>query len=440
MTAKEWIKNHYDEMIADFKQLIEIPSVQSDPQPNAPFGNDVNSALVFVGKVAEKFGFVFHNAEGYLGYFDYYDQNEVPDYGIITHVDVVPPAEGKYPSFKLTQADGKFYGRGTIDDKGPTIIMLYVLAALKATGFKPSENIRMMFGTNEESGWADIDYFKQHNQMPKYGFSPDADYPLINSEKGIMQFELSKLYKSDLFVSAKSGDRPNMVPAKAECIVNMEKVDVENYLNRLKLDAKSEDIGNDQTLVTFNGVSAHASMPELGVNAAGLMASFMSKIDIAFCDIHDLFHDLHGSGICISCDDCTLNLGALKYENGKLKLVGDLRFSREYTEHDCQNLLSKSAKDYKVSYTHVMPPHHVDENSFLVKTLLGAYEKETGEKGKAITIGGGTFSRVFEEGVAFGCVFPGEEMVAHQADEYFSEESFNKNIDILLTAVCELIK
>ena len=440
MNAQEWIRAHYQEMLEDFAMLIRIDSVQADPQEQAPFGEKVAKALEFVGTLAEKFGFTFHNVDGYVGYFDFREEGHLPEYGVISHVDVVPPRKGNYPSFELTEAAGKFFGRGTIDDKGPTIILLYVLAALKQTGFSPAHNMRMLVGTNEESGWADIDYIKDRGILPKYGFSPDADYPVINGEKGAVQFELTRCHQSDTVIWAQAGDRPNIVPDRATCLVNLHHEEVTTLCSCMALDVKVEKADQEQTKLTFFGKSAHASMPELGHNAAKEMLRFLGKLDSSFYGVKSLFAGDHGFGLGFVNEALTCNLGAVHYQEGKLTLVGDIRAPREYTVEQVQREIEKSTGIYEINYTHVMPPHFVEENSFLVQTLLKAYEKATGEEGYAFTIGGGTYSRVFEQGVAFGCLFPGEAMVAHQADEYFAIDSFQKNIDIMLEAMTSLLQ
>lgn len=440
MSPQEWIQEHYQEMMEDFRTLVQIPSVQAEPRPDAPFGEQIAKALDFTGEIAEKFGFVFHNLEGYVGYFDYREEGHLPEYGVISHVDVVPPSQGKYPSFDLTQAQGRLFGRGTIDDKGPTIIMLYVLAALKATGFAPRHNVRMLVGTNEESGWEDIAHIKDRGVIPKYGFSPDADFPVINSEKGHMQFELTREHLSENILFADSGKQPNMVPDRATCVVNWHHEEVTSRCSRMALPAKIEALGSGQTKLTFVGKSAHASTPEQGVNAAKLMIEFLCRLDSSFYGVRSLFQGDNGFGLGFVDQDLTCNLGAMHYEDGVLQLVGDIRSPRRYPMDEVKGGIAKAAGLYEINYRHVMPAHHVDEGSALVQTLIHAYEKVTGEPGYAFAIGGGTFARVFEQGVAFGCVFPGEAMVAHQADEYFEVASFQKNIDIMLEAVTSLLK
>ncbi|MBQ9624942.1 MAG: M20/M25/M40 family metallo-hydrolase, partial [Clostridia bacterium] len=176
-TAKNWLEENYENLIQDLTRLIACKSVEGEAKEGMPFGEECYKALECAGEICQKFGFKFHNCEGYVGYMDYEERGEMPEYGILVHVDVVPPCNFTEDPYTLVRKDGKLIARGAIDDKGPCVIMIYVLAALKQAGFKPKSNIRLMFGANEETGWRDIEYAKSLGLIPKRGYSPDADYP-----------------------------------------------------------------------------------------------------------------------------------------------------------------------------------------------------------------------------------------------------------------------
>lgn len=432
--AKAWLLGHQKELLDDLNRLLSIASVEGEPKPGMPFGEQVHEALMCVKNVVEKLGFTFHSVDNYVGYFDFIDSGEVPELGVITHLDVVPATNFSLPPYQLTAQSGRYYGRGILDDKGPAMLTIYAAKALKEAGFRPAKNMRILFGTNEETGWRDIDYYNAHAKMPKTGFSPDADYPVINEEKGIIRFDLDRVLDSPKIESIHSGLLPNMVPDKAECVVYGNLDQVISDLSVMNLDARTEDLGDGRIKLTFYGISAHASMLQKGVNAAKLMLEYLCSLDSALYGVRSLFQGNNGFGFGFVDNQVTLNLGIMQYEHNHLKLVGDVRYPNTYTFEDCKKLIDKSAYLYEVTYGHCMPPHYVSPDTHLVKSLLSAYAEETGEKGYTLTIGGGTFSRCFEEGVAFGCLFPGERMTAHQSDEYMEAESFWKNGAILIRA------
>ncbi|HEY1928616.1 MAG TPA: M20/M25/M40 family metallo-hydrolase, partial [Caulobacteraceae bacterium] len=89
-----------------------------------------------------------------------------------------------YDPFKLTEADGWLYGRGTIDMKGQDSAVLESLLRLKAEGFKPRRDIIVAFTADEEAGGSlpgyqgGIDYLLK-NDRPLI----DADF-VINPDAG----------------------------------------------------------------------------------------------------------------------------------------------------------------------------------------------------------------------------------------------------------------
>ena len=184
------------EMIETLKNFIKIESVKSASQPNMPYGKGVFDALMYIQSASEKMDLDCVNLFGHMAYVDYgYGEEMV---GILTHIDVVPKGDGwTLPAFDGVEKDGKIYGRGAIDNKGPAIAALYAIRALSDNCIQLDKKVRLMFGTDEESGWGDIKFYKEHEPLPDIAFSPDGDYPVINAEKGLLHIELTpQLYPS----------------------------------------------------------------------------------------------------------------------------------------------------------------------------------------------------------------------------------------------------
>lgn len=182
---KEYIISHRDEMIKDLEKMIKIPSkLEGYDDKEYPFGKNIDDALNEFLKIAENLGFRTKNIDKYCGYVEFGEGEELV--GIIGHLDVVPEGEGwTYPPFELTIRDDILYGRGTIDDKGPVIASLYAMkAVMEKTAIH--KRVRLIVGLNEENDWKCINYYKEHEEMPIIGFSPDADFPCIYSEKALL--------------------------------------------------------------------------------------------------------------------------------------------------------------------------------------------------------------------------------------------------------------
>ncbi len=93
---------------------------------------------------------------------------------------------------------GLLYGRGTQDDKGPLLASLFAVKALLDAGVKFNKRVRFIFGTDEETLWRCINRYKEKEETPTLGFSPDARFPLIYAEKGLLQLKLEGQNQTDL--------------------------------------------------------------------------------------------------------------------------------------------------------------------------------------------------------------------------------------------------
>jgi succinyl-diaminopimelate desuccinylase len=203
-------------MLELLKKLIEIPSVMDEPAPNAPFGKEVRRALDLFLAEAEKMGFKTHDGQGYYGWAEYGEGEDM--IGIACHIDVVPATgEWKYPPFTLTRVGDELYGRGISDNKGAIAVCLKLLEKFKNNGVKFKHRIRLIVGCNEESGSLCLKKYCEIDERPTFTLVPDADFPIVNSEKGILHFKVS-VPCGDLgsaVVSFSGGTRPNIVPDEA---------------------------------------------------------------------------------------------------------------------------------------------------------------------------------------------------------------------------------
>ncbi|PSL31105.1 succinyl-diaminopimelate desuccinylase [Planomicrobium soli] len=442
-----------DRMLEELQQLIAIPSVLSDETaPEAPFGRDVKRALEWFLEKGTANGFQVKNVDHVAGHLETGEGDEL--LGILGHVDVVPTGTGwtKDP-FSGVIEDGKLYGRGAIDDKGPTIAAWTALNIVKEAGFDFSKRVRLIIGTDEESGFRCVKRYFEKEEMPTIAFAPDADFPIINAEKGIAGLVFSKANwtQDDNLFTFKSGERTNMVPDLAEATVAGDfakwQERFEKFCRARNLIGSSEEVDGYTTL-TLHGKSAHAMEPDHGVNAGILLALFLkdhlSGEGQQFTTfIADYFHgDSRGKKLGLAykdeiSGDTTFNAGIIRFERGQKATVSiSMRYSVSFP---FDNKMADFKKEgFLLEIVSNSPPHHVDESDPFIQTLQSVYERQTGQKADLLAIGGGTYARVLKKGVAFGMLFPGEKDVAHQLDEFVDIDNLVKATAIYAETIYQL--
>ncbi len=447
------------EMLDTLKKFIAIESVRSESQPNMPYGKGIFDALMFVQSTAERMDFECVNMFGQMAYVDYGFGDET--LGVLMHVDVVPAGDGwTLPPFEATEKDGKLYGRGAIDNKGPGIAALYALKAIKDNCVSLNKKVRLLFGTDEETTWQDMDFYKSHGgETPDIAFSPDGEYPIINMEKGALHFEFIKEYGPAeaggvKVVSFESGTKPNVVPNKAECVLAASyetiKKSVENYKCPIGASYECEELPDGNVHIKVEGKSAHGSKPWMGVNAAASLIRYLSTLDLAQGGVEDALNILaekiglnyYGEGLGLQVSDnsgeLTLSIGCVFIKGGHFNAKMDIRYPISYTLEFVDEQLAKHFNMFRISHIHALPTHYVPEDSPLVSTLKEAYEEMTGEKAYCISIGGATYARAFENAVTFGPLFPDKPNVEHGPDEYIEIDAFYKNAEIIADAIIKL--
>lgn len=440
-----------DEMIRTLKGWIQVPSVKSAPEPGAPFGREVRRALDLVLSDAAAMGFETRNFDGYAGDVRMGPLGVDP-LAILVHLDVVPAGDGwSMDPFGAEIEGGRMYGRGMSDDKGPAAAALYAMYAMKKAGLPLKREVRLIFGCDEESGWECMKYYLAHCDMPRTGFSPDASYPVINTEKGMLHLSLRAGYAQDgLRVKEISvGERCNVIPGIATALVEGDEA-LCSKINHLAGDMHIQVEAQMQgglVLLTSTGVPGHAAYPETARNAIGQLLIMLRALGVTgplrtLADQVGMEYD--GLGLGIRCMDetsggLTCNLGILRYnEKDGLYATLDIRYPILCDHAALTACVRAALEGIEVTVDEQKAPHHVAPNSKLVMALLDAYHEATDRPRECVATGGGTYARVLEEGVAFGSVFPGEEELAHQADEYMSLDSLVLNMRIFARAIEKL--
>lgn len=460
------VDSYKDDIIKSTQEIIKIKSVEDEAKPGKPFGEGVNEALECALNMGTKLGFVSKNYDGYAGQIDLGEGENVV--GVLAHLDVVPEGSGwTYPPYAAEIHDDKIYGRGTIDDKGPAIAVLYAMKAIKESGFPIKSKIRLILGTNEESGWGGIKYYLQKEKAPNLAFTPDADFPVIHGEKGIgnIAFNMKIDKKSDEGIIIKSingGNRPNMVPDFCDAVIIVEDnkkdyvVDKFNkYVAKTGYNITLE--GKDgEFVVKSKGISAHGSTPQAGKNAISQLMGFLQEINTydegiwEFIDFYNKKIGFEVNGQSIGCefsDDVsgklTFNVGMIEGDQDNIKIIVNIRYPIKTKWEDVCEGISKelNGTNIKLERLSNQNPIYLPKDHPLVEKLMKVYREVTGDvESEPITIGGGTYARAMDNAVAFGALFPGEEELAHQKDEYISIDNLIKMTKIYARALYELAK
>lgn len=464
MNFDKIIEKYKDDLIESTRESIKIKSVEEKGLPGKPFGEGPYRALENILNIGKKFGFKTKNLDGYAGYIEFGEGDKT--LGILGHVDVVPEGEGwDMDPYSAEIIDNKIYGRGAIDDKGPTIAALYAMKAVQESSVELNKKVRLIVGANEETDWRCMDYYFKHEEEPEIAFTPDADFPVIYAEKGVMSIELryrlDSLNSSDLsLLELKSGSVVNIVPEKANAKISSK--NLKSVIEKIKSEFEDkydfELINNDNELEIITlGRSAHGSKPQLGFSAIHALMDILSEVfdsNDSISNFIKLYNQKigfynHGEEIGCKFEDevvgkLTFNPGVLKLVENEIILSVDIRYPIKYTSQDVIEGISKNIEGSGFTLKLIddsLKPLYVEKDSHLVKTLMDVYKSHTGvDNASPLTIGGATYARVMDNAVAFGALYPGMEELAHQKNEYISIEHLLDLAKIYAKAIYELCK
>ena len=459
------VASYRDELIANIQKWVSVPSVQGAPAgENAPFGAEVRRMLDMALEDASSFGFEVRDIDGYAGDVSYGAGEETM--GMLAHLDVVPAGDGWAHAPWGGEVDGgRIYGRGTTDDKGPALCALYAMRAVKEAGIPMKDGVRLILGCDEETGMSDMRYYASKLKMPDYGFSPDAEFPVINIEKGGMNVLLSKVTGGEAHaeipvVSLYAGERPNVVPAEAKAVIGLGALRLQDLADRLAdieaahagFHLSCDEIPGNRAEIVATGVNAHGAMPHLGVNAAGMLLIALKELGAgggskeAIAMLADVIGmETTGEKLGIACADelsgaLTCNLGILRYDGNEISAHLDCRYpicGDEVTMlGNAVKAVAPAGMSVRLIGSHA--PLHVPADHKIVKGLLKVYHEVTGLEAYTIAIGGGTYSRMMPNTVAFGVCFPVDMDLCHVADEYIDIDKMMLGVKIFAHAIVEL--
>ena len=459
----EYIDAHRDEMVNDIITLCSINSERSAYVQRMPFGEGPAKALRTATDLGEQYGFSIRNYDNFVGTLDL--NNRPAQLDILAHLDVVPAGEGwtVTEAYKPLVKDGRIYGRGTADDKGPAMAALYAMRCIKDLNIPVTKNCRLILGTDEESGSSDIiQYYSEEAEAPMT-FSPDASFPVTNVEKGRLPGEIRASFETAAeelprLISVDSGIRFNVVPDRAECVI--EGFDDDNVRELCEKVTKETGVTFTVSgrggclLVKAFGVTAHASTPAEGKNALKALLKLLAQLHFADAEnvralraIEKLipWGDTEGRALGVAMSDeisgaLTVAFSLFHMDEHELSAGFDARIPAVGNEENVLQVLKKKFEEngFELLNNSMTPPHVVDGNSEFVKTLNRNYEEVTGLPGGCESTGGGTYVHDLKNGVAFGAMLPGTDNHMHGPDEFVIIEDLVKAAKIFARVIADL--
>lgn len=463
------IDSYRDEMVVALRDQISIPSVAGSAEPGMPFGLEIDRAYQSMIAMGKREGFEAVNVDNYGGHLEFGGPQATDGVmGILVHLDVVPAGKDwEYPAFEGKVVNGKIYGRGTTDDKGPAIAAFYAMKALKDEGFLPVKKIRLILGLDEEAGtgWQGMKAYFNKVEAPDFGFTPDAEFPAIHGEMGILIFELAKKFGKTMgkgieLRSLSGGEAANMVADRARAVLRGESYETVRetairFRKETGYEIEVKGIGKSLEIVT-RGRASHGARPEQGFNAISSMMAFLGQIPLVnedaaefvkFYNLHIGFH-LHGEEIGCACSDeisgnLLFNVGKVDLDPEAGKLTINIRYPVTLEGEEIYRRMMPLLDQYGFGVIKLdhQKPIYIPENDPLIQTLMAVYQKHTGDlESQPMVIGGGTYARSMDNAVAFGMTFPGQPELAHQKNEHLFIDDLIKATKIYAEAIYLLTK
>ncbi|MCI9216610.1 dipeptidase PepV [Lachnospiraceae bacterium 42-17] len=458
MNFDEKIREDRESLIEDIKRLVSINSVEAEPKEGMPFGKGPAEALLCFLSMAEEMGFQTENFDNYAGHVDFGESGEV--LGILGHMDVVPCGDGWIcDPFCPEVIDGKLYGRGVLDNKGPMAVCLHALKILKDMGVPLKKKVRLIVGANEETDWKCMDYYFHTKKVapPQISFTPDAEFPLKHAEKGVFQYQLVTDIKEEIVLAG--GNAYNSVAEYAYVLLPKE----------LKAQAEAGIPGwteytgcryetcmeNGRLKLEAFGFAAHAANPAKGTNAVTGIMKAVSDLkpgndlgNIAEFYMEKIGRNLYGEKLGVALEDevsgrLSFNVGKAEVLDGKFILSIDNRVPVTYKCQEARKCVEKGLEGTRFRFENpqITESIYVPKDSFLVETLMDVYKEVTKDMDAMPQVDGAcSYARALDNCVAFGAILPGQPDLMHQKNEYLELDRLDMWMKIYLEAIYRLAR
>ena len=462
-----YIEERWDAILADIAYLVEVPSVAdyAAAEPGAPFGPAARRALDRALEIAARLGYETSDDEGYVGIADISGADPSRQLATIAHVDVVPAGPGwATDPYRMERREGWLLGRGVIDDKGPAVLSLYAGAYLLQQGARPRYSFRALLGSDEEVGMTDVHHYLATHDDPDFLFTPDADFPVCNAEKGMFGGAVVSAPIAEPCILGWNGSEAgNAIPGQSVLELALDAAELpapRANAERLRIEA----VAPGHARVSATGIGGHASMPRGTVNAVGLVVGYLQELlaerpgalapeEREFVALLARLHaDPYGHGAGIAAtgeifDPLTLNLGVVQVREGRISQSIDIRFPETTTAAAIEETLSELAAAHGAALECRLrkEPFVTSAESPEVRVLIDTYNEVTGRSAEPFSMGGGTYARNFKQAVSFGPeeldqVLPAWGGQMHGPNECAEEAQLKRSLKIYIIALLRLME
>ena len=452
---EQWIDEHFDDIVRDTAALVSVPSVaQATGNSEAPYGRGCRDALDKALALAQSYGFETRNYENHCGSATLRPgKEEIAFWG---HLDVVPPGDGWLLTtpYEPVLREGYLIGRGSDDNKGPAVGVMYLLRAFEELGIPTRHGLRLFLGCDEEAGMQDVAYYASHYPASKLVIIPDCGFPACYGEKGIITADVVTAKSLTSVVCAKAGMASNIVPAEAEITLRGEAPG--EYGEWVTAEVK-----DGCTVLHAKGLSRHSAFPEGGVNAihqatraachSGLLTSEDQEALAFFTRIND---DFLGTALGVDGQDelsgyttCTGTMTSLR-EDGRMALHLNIR---SHILAEPEELLKKLEESCRLNgctleNAHCSKGNYYPRENPVVDAMTAVFNEINQSSAEPYVMGGGTYARKLPNALGFGLgALPREETTlfapghggAHQPDEGLHLANFKKALLIFGMGILE---
>lgn len=418
-----YVDEVWEDVVADIAALVAHPSVADagKSMPGAPFGATVRDALDCALDIAHRLGYETGDDGGYVGIADIAGELD-GHIATIAHVDVVPAGPGwATDPYVMERREGWLLGRGVIDDKGPAVLSLYAGAYLLSRGIKPRYGFRALLGCDEEVGMTDVHHYLESHEQPLFLFTPDAEFPVCNAEKGCFGgMFVSAPIKDGAIESWSGADATNAIPSESVCVLAVPVSELpapRSHAERLTV----EPLGEGRSRIFAKGIGGHASLPQGTVNAIALIVDYLQEISAerpdllsegerTYLNLLSIVHEgTAGEGLGIEAESAafgplTCNAGTIKVSDGRISQTIDVRYPDSITCDEMSMICRAHAARYGAEFVldSTKEPFSTSAESPAVQALLDTYREVTGKHAEPFSMGGGTYARNFKSAVSFG--------------------------------------
>lgn len=470
-TAKYARDKYGEQVITSLSSMVSFNTVADSKVPLESNPQHVGFKK-FLREEARRLGFDFTDSGSVvkIGYGKSKDR-----VGIVTHGDVQPVDASKWKQspFKLdrTSEPGKLIGRGTEDDKGPIATALYAMKAIKDRKVKLNKRIELYVYMAEESDWAPLEKYLKTHTPPQVNITIDAEYPVVTAEKGWGALTLTMPpvpgapAKGAVLSEFSGGSFGSQIPEDAVATIDNATAELAAQIKARGASHKGMryafDWEGQRLRIKAQGLSAHSSKPEDGVNAIAMLADALAVHNwegTSAANMASMVNELVGTGLygekfgqAAYRDDfmgpMTLSPTVLKQTANGLELNINLRRPQGKPGAELRQQFETAFNAWKANRAPDATMRAVITEPWLradapqIPTLLNVFSHYTGIKdAKPVSIGGGTNSRLFPNAVSFGPGMPGEVYTGHSEHEFITTRQLLMNLEMYTAALVELAR